>query len=298
MEVFIQQIINGLNTGSIYALIAIGYTMVYGVVRLINFAHGEIMMIGSFVAFSLATMFPGMPFLLIIILSMVFSALLGVLIEKIAYRKLRTAPRISALITAIGMSIFLQNAVLHLNISIYQDSKRRVFPKFIDAAPISIGNIDIPVITIFTIAMTIFFMVSLTYFVKKTKPGKAMRAVSQDKEAALLMGINVNNIISLTFAIGSALGALGGIFYSMAYGQVWHTMGVMPGLKAFVAAVLGGIGNIQGAMLGGYIIGIIENLVNGSKYNTWVDAVVFGILILLLLFKPSGILGKNVKEKV
>ncbi len=293
MELFIQQVINGLNTGSIYALIAIGYTMVYGIIRLINFAHGEIMMFGAYFAFIIASNMAGLPFIVIIAIAMALAAVMGVLIEKIAYQKLRTAPRISALITAIGMSLLLQNSALHLF-----NSQRKVFPKFIQADPITFGAVSISMVTIFTIVMSVSFMILLTLFVKKTKPGKAMRAVSQDKEAALLMGINVNNIISLTFAIGSALGALGGIFFSLAYGQVYHTMGIMPGLKAFVAAVLGGIGNISGAMIGGYIIGIVENLTKAYISSTWVDAIVFGILILLLLFKPSGILGKNVKEKV
>lgn len=293
MEEFFQQVINGLNTGSIYALIAIGYTMVYGIIRLINFAHGEIMMFGAYFAWIIASNLVGLPFVVIIAIAMALAAVMGILIERVAYRKLRTAPRISALITAIGMSLLLQNAAQHIF-----NSQRKVFPKFITADPIVFGNVSISMVTIFTIVMSVSFMILLTLFIKRTKPGKAMRAVSQDKEAALLMGINVNSIISLTFAIGSALGALGGIFFSLAYGQVYHTMGIMPGLKAFVAAVLGGIGNISGAMIGGYIIGLVENLTKAYISSTWVDAIVFGILILLLLFKPSGILGKNVKEKV
>lgn len=298
MELFLQQVVNGLGTGSIYALIAIGYTMVYGIIRLINFAHGEIMMFGAFFAFMLATWFPSMSIILIILISMVLCSVLGVLIERVAYRRLRKAPRISALITAIGMSIFLQNVALQMNIRVFGDSRRRVMPTIIDSEPVSIGFIDIKVITIITFVVALVCMLLLSLFVKKTKAGKAMRAVSQDKEAAQLMGINVNRIISLTFAIGSALGALGGVFYSMTYGVVFHTLGVMPGLNAFVAAVLGGIGNIFGAMLGGYIIGLIESITRGSFLSEWVDAIVFSILIFLLLFKPAGILGKNVKEKV
>lgn len=294
MELFIEQIINGLNAGSIYALIAIGYTMVYGIIRLINFAHGEIMMLGAYFAFIFATSLPfQMPLLLIILVSMVLAAILGVLIERVAYRKLRNAPRISALITAIGMSLLLQNIALRLF-----GSTPKVMPNPISQDPINIGLVSIPLLTVFTILMTVFFMVLLTFFVNKTKQGRAMRAVSQDKEAAMLMGINVNNTISLTFAIGSALGALGGVFFSLAYTQIQHTMGVMPGLKAFVAAVFGGIGNIQGAMLGGYIIGMIESLTKGYWSSSYVDAIVFGLLIIILLFKPSGILGKHVKEKV
>ena len=296
MELFLEQVINGLNAGSIYALIAIGYTMVYGIIRLINFAHGEIMMFGAYFAFLFATSFGEVyqiPLLVVILIAMVLAAIMGVLIEKVAYSKLRNAPRISALITAIGMSLLLQN----LELKIF-GSTPKVMPNPIPVNPIEIGLVSIPLLTVFTILMTVFFMILLTVFVNKTKQGRAMRAVSQDKEAAMLMGINVNNTISLTFAIGSALGALGGVFFSLAYTQVAPTMGVMPGLKAFIAAVFGGIGNIQGAMLGGYIIGMVESLTKGYWSSKYVDAIVFGLLIIILLFKPSGILGKNVKEKV
>lgn len=294
MELFIQQLINGLTTGSIYALVAIGYTMVYGIIKLINFAHGEIMMFGAYFAFIFAFTLPfNLPFLVIIIISMVFSALMGALIERIAYKKLRKAPRISALITAIGMSLFLQNLAL-----LIFGATPKVMQPLVSNEPVSIFGYDISRLTLLTIGLSIFFMIVLTLFVRKTKPGKAMRAVSQDKEAAILMGININNIISLTFAIGSALGALGGIFYAMTYSQIYPTLGVMPGLKAFIAAVFGGIGNITGAMIGGYIIGIIETMTKAYISSKWVDAIVFGLLILILLFKPSGLLGKNRKEKV
>ena len=294
MELFIDQLINGLHTGSIYALVAVGYTMVYGIIRLINFAHGEIMMFGAYFAFIFAFMMPfDLPFIAIVIITMIFAALMGMLIERIAYKRLRTAPRISALITAIGMSLFLQNlALLIFGATPY------VMKPLISTQPMIIGDFSIARLTVLTIGLSIFFMVVLTLFVRKTKPGKAMRAVSQDKEAAVLMGINVNSIISLTFALGSALGALGGIFYAMAYTNVESTLGVLPGLKAFVAAVFGGIGNIQGAMIGGYLIGIIETFVKAYISSKWVDAIVFGLLILTLLFKPSGLLGKNEKEKV
>ncbi len=294
MELFINQLINGLNTGSIYALVAIGYTMVYGIIRLINFAHGEIMMFGSYFAFIFAYMMPfELPFVAIIVIAMVFAALMGMLIERIAYKKLRTAPRISALITAIGMSLFLQNLA-----QLIFGATPKVMHPLVSTEPVVILGYNISLLTLLTIGLSIFFMVVLTLFVRKTKPGKAMRAVSQDKEAAILMGINVNKIISLTFAIGSALGALGGIFYAMAYSNVEPTLGVMPGLKAFIAAVFGGIGNITGAMIGGYLIGIIETMVKAYISSKWVDAIVFGLLIVILLFKPSGLLGKNVKEKV
>lgn len=294
MELFINQLINGLNTGSIYALVAIGYTMVYGIIRLINFAHGEFMMFGAYFAFIFAYMLPfQMPLFMIIIVTMVITGLMGVLIERVAYRKLRSAPRISALITAIGMSLFLQNLAL-----LIFGATPKVMHSLVSDEPIVIGNYEIARLTVLTISLSIFFMIVLTLFVKKTKPGKAMRAVSQDKDAATLMGINVNSVISLTFAIGSALGALGGVFYAMAYTNVESTLGVLPGLKAFIAAVFGGIGNITGAMIGGYVIGIIETFIKAYVSSKWVDAIVFGLLILTLLFKPSGLLGKNEKEKV
>jgi len=294
MDLFINQLINGLNTGSIYALVAVGYTMVYGIIRLINFAHGEVMMFGAYFAFIFAYMLPfELPFVAIIIVTMAFAALMGMLIERVAYKRLRTAPRISALITAIGMSLFLQNlALLIFGATPY------VMKPLISTEPVVLFGFSIARLTILTIGLSIFFMIILTLFVRKTKQGKAMRAVSQDKEAAVLMGINVNTTISLTFAVGSALGALGGIFYAMAYTNVESTLGVLPGLKAFIAAVFGGIGNIQGAMLGGYLIGLIETFVKAYISSKWVDAIVFGLLILMLLFKPSGLLGKNTKEKV
>ena len=294
MEVLLQQIINALNTGSIYALVAIGYTMVYGIIKLINFAHGDIMMFGAYFGFLFATIFPfQLPLLAIIAMSMILAALMGIIIEKAAYKKLRNAPRISALITAIGVSLLLQNLAL----LIFKPEPKKM-PSLISTNKIFILGLDIPTLTVYTISISISVMVMLTLFIHKTKPGKAMRAVSQDADAAKLMGINSNKTISLTFAIGSALGALGGIFYSLAYSQVYPTLGVMPGLKAFVAAVLGGIGNIGGAMLGGYLIGAIETFTNGYISTRWADAIVFGILIIVLLVKPSGILGKHVKEKV
>jgi branched-chain amino acid transport system permease protein len=292
LNLFLQQIINGLSVGSIYALIALGYTMVYGIIRLINFAHGEIMMMGAYFAF--VTVFAtGMPFFAVLIVSMVLAALLGITIETLAYKPLRKAPRISALITAIGMSLFLQNLAL-----VIFKADPKIMPAIIPKRPVMIGSIQIGTVTIVTILLSIFFMILLDFFVKKTKPGKSMRAVSEDKEASILMGINVNRTISITFAIGSALGALGGVLYSIAYTQVFPTMGVMPGLKAFVAAVLGGIGLIPGAMLGGFAIGMIETITKAYISSQWSDAIVFGILIIVLIIKPTGILGKNEREKV
>lgn len=292
MNIFLQQLINGLSVGSIYAVIALGYTMVYGIIRLINFAHGEIMMMGAYFAF-ITVFATGMPFYMVLIVSMVMAAVLGVTIESLAYKPLRKAPRISALITAIGMSLFLQNLAL-----VIFRADPKIMPAIIPKRPIMIGPLQIGTVTVTTIALSIFFMVLLDFFVKKTKPRKSMRAVSEDKEASILMGINVNKTISITFAIGSALGALGGVLYSVAYTQVFPTMGVMPGLKAFVAAVLGGIGLIPGAMLGGFVIGMIETIAKAYISSQWSDAIVFGILIIVLLIKPTGILGKNEREKV
>ncbi len=292
MNLFLQQVINGLNVGSIYALIAIGYTMVYGIIKLINFAHGEIMMFGAYFAFIAATSFQ-MPVWAVLLLSMTIMAIIGVAIEFVAYRPLRNAPRLSALITAIGVSLFLQNLAL-----IIFKPEPKVMPKIFPEMIIKIGSIEISSTTLITIGLSLVFMVLLDLYIRKTKQGRAMRAVSEDKDAAILMGVNVNRTISLTFALGSALGALGGVLYSVAYIQVYPTMGVMPGLKAFIAAVLGGIGIVPGAMLGGFIIGMVETLTKAYLSTTWADAIVFGILIIVLLFKPTGILGKNTREKV
>ncbi|SHF09770.1 branched-chain amino acid ABC transporter permease [Alkalibacter saccharofermentans] len=289
--VFIQQMINGLQVGSIYAVIALGYTMVYGIVKLINFAHGEVMMMGAYFAFLAAT--AGMPVWAVFLISMLGSAVLGMAIERVAYKPLRDAPRISALITAIAMSLFLQNLAL-----VIFKADPKVMPRIVPNTPIHIGDLRISSITVITFLVSVAFMALLTFFVNKTKPGKAMRAVSEDKEAATLMGINANTTISMTFAIGSALAALGGILYGVAYTQVAPTMGLLPGLKAFVAAVLGGIGIIPGAMLGGFIMGFVETFAKAYISGRWADAIVFGILIVVLSVKPTGILGKNVREKV
>lgn len=266
--------------------------MVYGIIKLINFAHGEIMMAGAYFAF-LIGISTGLPFVAVMILSMVLSALLGFLIEYIAYKPLRKAPRISALITAIGMSLFLQNLAL-----VIFKAAPKIMPSLIVKKPINIGALQIGTVTLTTLALSIGFMIVLDIFVKNTKPGKAMRAVSEDKDAAVLMGINVNRTISVTFAIGSALGALAGVLYGITYTQVFPTMGVMPGLKAFVAAVLGGIGLIPGAVLGGFVIGMVETVTKAYISSQWSDAIVFGLLIVVLLIKPTGILGKNEREKV
>ncbi|NDL66268.1 branched-chain amino acid ABC transporter permease [Anaerotalea alkaliphila] len=292
MTQFIQQMINGLHVGSIYALIALGYTMVYGIVKLINFAHGDILMVGAYVGFFALTAF-NLPFGLALLAAMVLSALLGMAIDKVAYKPLRNAPRISALITALGVSMFLQNTFRLLF-----GANPRKMPAVFNVQPILLGDLRIPPLTIITILLSGACMVGLELIIRFTKTGKAMRGVSEDSKAAKLMGINVDRTISITFAIGSALGAVGGILYSISYYQVEPYMGMMPGLKAFVAAVLGGIGVIPGAMLGGFVIGGVESFTKGYLSTTWADAIVFSILILVLVFKPSGILGKNTKEKV
>lgn len=293
MTEFLQQIIYGINAGSIYALIALGYTMVYGIVKLINFAHGDILMMGAYIGLFAITSL-NLPLGLAIILAMVGCSIFGMLIDKIAYKPLRNAPRISALITALGISLFLQSSF-----AVLFGLEVRKMPEieWLDGE-IMLGNLRIPYVTILIIVLSVTCMIGLQFIVRKTKIGKAMRAVSEDMAAAKLMGINVDKTISITFAIGSALGALGGVLYSIAYYQISPYMGVMPGLKAFVAAVLGGIGIIPGAMFGGYIMGIIESLTKGFISPTWSNAIVFSILILVLLFKPSGLLGKNIREKV
>lgn len=289
---FISQIINGLHVGSIYALIALGYTMVYGIVKLINFAHGDVIMVGSYVVLiSLTEMH--VPFWIAILIAVVFCALLGMLIERFAYKPLRNTSRITPLITAIGVSLLLQNLAMKVF-----SANPKPFPNVIPGKPFQIGDVQIGRITVFTILISFVLMVLLELFVTKTKMGKAMRAVSEDAGAATLMGININTTIAITFAIGSGLAAVGGALYSTAYPIVDPYIGSMLGLKAFIAAVLGGIGKIQGAMLGAFIIGITECLTKGYVSSQLSEAVVFAILILVLLVKPAGILGQNIREKV
>lgn len=288
---FLQQFINGLHIGSIYALIALGYTMVYGIVKLINFAHGDIMMMGAYFSFVALTALR-FPLWIAIIFSMCICAICGIIIEKIAYKPLRGAPRIWALISAIGVSFFLENLFL----LIFKPDPIPFPP--MNIKPVELGGLQISGITIITLVLSFILMILLEVFIKSTRTGKAMRAASEDQGAAMLMGISVDKTISITFAIGSALGAVGGILFAIAYPQIDPYMGVMPGLKAFVAAVLGGIGIMPGAMLGGFMLGIAESLTKGYISTRWADAVVFGILIVVLLVKPSGILGKNMREKV
>jgi branched-chain amino acid transport system permease protein len=289
---FLQQLINGLALGSVYALLALGYTMVYGIIQLINFAHGEIYMIGAFAGFYSSTTL-GLSLIPTLFIAMIASGLAGIIIEKIAYKPLRNSPRITLLITAIGVSLFLQNGM-----RILVGSNPKPFPDLINAGSINIGSIQIEWKTIFMIAVSAALVLILQFIVYKTKVGKAMRASSQDMEAASLMGINVNNTISLTFAIGSALAGIAGVLVAISYPSITPYMGVMPGLKSFVAAVLGGIGSIPGALLGGVAIGVIETFSKAYISTNFSDAIVFGVLIIILLIKPSGLLGKKIREKV
>ena len=297
LKSFIEQTINGLQTGSIYALIALGYTMVYGIVKLINFAHGDILMVGAYA--TLIAVSHGMPLIVAIVLSMVLCAFLGVVIDFLAYRPIRKAPKISALITAIGMSFLLESLALIIFGTNPRVIDQKYIPTFLsNNNKISIGFLSISMLTIFVIVVTSICMIALNLFIKNTKLGKATRAVSQDTGAAQLMGINVNKTIAITFAIGSGLGALGGALYAIVYPQIEPYMGMLPGLKAFIAAVFGGIGSIPGAMVGGYVLGLLEAYVKGSALTTWANPIVFGVLILILIFRPNGLFGKNVKEKV
>lgn len=289
---FLNQLINGLGVGGVYALIALGYTMVYGIVKLINFAHGDILMVGAYTAVLLMTQ-AGVPFPVAMLGAIVVCVFFGVLIERVAYKPLRNSPRICSLITAIGVSFLLQNAA-----QLLFSANPRPFPMVFKVSPIMIGGLSISFVTLLTVVVSIVLMIALQAFVQKSRTGKAMRAVSEDMGAAQLMGINVNMTISITFAIGCALAAVGAMLYCIAYPTVSPTMGAMPGLKAFIAAVLGGIGILPGAMLGGFIMGVAESLTKGFISSQVSDAVVYGILIVVLLFKPSGLLGRTTREKV
>lgn len=289
----LSQLINGLQLGSIYALVALGYSMVYGIIMLLNFAHGDIIMVGGYIAMLVITsgISPGFAVLFAIGGCM----LLAIIIEKLAYKPLRQAPRISLLITAIGVSMLLQNLA-----QFFFSANAKPFPssQILPAASIGIGGLQVGVTAIVTIIVSVGSMLVLTFLVQKTKMGKAMRAVSEDTGAAQLMGINVNSVISFTFAVGSALAGIGSILYCCRYPLVSPTMGSLLGLKAFVAAVLGGIGSIPGAMIGGYAIGLTEVLVTSLGLSTWTDGIVFAILIVVLLVKPTGFLGRTMMEKV
>ena len=292
MTHFIQTLISGLSLGSIYALIALGYTMVYGIAKMLNFAHGDIIMIGAYAGI-IAVGQMNLPPLAAVLLSILICALLGVLIEFLAYKPLRQAPPLSVLITAIGVSYFLQNLAL-----ILFGSQQKAYPTLAELSHYTIGGVTVDGISILTLLVTAVIMVVLTFFINKTRLGKAMRAVSEDKAAASLMGISVNGTITLTFAIGSALAAVASIFYGMSYVYIKPTTGAMPGIKAFTAAVFGGIGSVPGAMLGGILLGVIEQLSKTYISTLWSDAIVFGVLVLVLVVKPTGLLGKTMNEKV
>ncbi|UUX32836.1 branched-chain amino acid ABC transporter permease [Fundicoccus culcitae] len=287
-----QQLINGLALGSIYALVALGYTMVYGTIRLINFAHGDIFMMGAFVGYYLVTVLQMNVFLAMGI-AMIFCAVLGVVIEKIAYKPLRNSTRVAALITAIGVSYLLQNLMVY-----FVGPEVRAFNSDFPNVIFRVGNLIISSKQIFVFATTIILVLVLQVIVQKTKMGKAMRAVAVDSEAAQLMGIDVDRVISFTFALGSGLAGIAGVLVGVYYNSVSPLMGTGYGLKAFVAAVVGGIGSIPGAMVGGYLIGLLESFVTFLGLSTYRDAVVYGLLIVILLILPAGLFGKNVKEKV
>ncbi|MDF9760377.1 MULTISPECIES: branched-chain amino acid ABC transporter permease [Peribacillus] len=289
----IQQLVNGISLGSIYALIALGYTMVYGIVKLINFAHGDVFMVGSFVGFYAITVMD-LSFIPALLISMVTCAIFGVLIERIAYKPLRNATRIAALITAIGVSLLIENGLIYIRGAQPEAYPNNVLPM----DKLDIFGVSISSQSILILSVSIILMIILQFVVHKTKIGKAMRAVSFDSEAAKLMGINVNHTISATFAIGSALAGAAGVIFGIYYIKIEPLMGVLPGLKAFVAAVLGGIGIIPGAMVGGLLLGVIEALVSAAGYSLWRDGVAFIVLILILIFLPQGLFGKNKREKV
>lgn len=289
---FITQVLNGLQLGSIYALVALGYTMVYGIILLLNFAHGDIIMVGAYISWLIMSKL-GLNPAIAVVLSIAGCMLLGVLIDKVAYAPLRDAPRLSILITAIGVSYFLENGS-----QLLFGADAKVVPAYTSVSNIQVGDLTLSFSAIVTVLVTAVATVVLTFLVQKTKLGKAMRAVSEDMGAARLMGINVNTTISFTFAVGSALAGIGAVLYCMAYTQASPTMGIMLGTKAFVAAVLGGIGSIPGAVIGGLLVGFAEVFVSAIGLSVWQDAVVFLLLIVVLIVKPTGLLGRPMTEKV
>lgn len=303
---FLQQLINGLTVGSVYALIALGYTMVYGILEFINFAHGEIYMVGAYlgiIAVAVATSLGlgGFPILLLVIafvFAMAFSASWGVTIERLAYRPLRQAPRLAPLISALGVSIFLQNFVM-----VTQGTRDKVFrltehPIPLTSGSITFGSTQISFVQVMIMGTAVFLMILLSLFIGKTKLGKAMRATAQDQKMAYLVGIDINRVISVTFLIGSALGAAAGVMVALYYGLVNFFIGYIAGIKAFTAAVLGGIGNVPGAMLGGIILGLVESFGAGYLSSEYKDVYAFVILVVFLIFRPQGLLGERVSEKV
>ncbi|UOD34533.1 branched-chain amino acid ABC transporter permease [Deferribacteraceae bacterium V6Fe1] len=292
LEIILKQLLNGITVGSIYSLIALGYTMVYGIIKLINFAHGDIYMVGAFIGLIVATQLTS-NFIVVIVVAMALTAILGVLVEKVAYKPVRNSSRISALISAIGASIFISNLVVLIN-----GPQREAYPQIFPEINFVIGGITISFLQIFIILVSIALMFGLYYIVHNTKMGVAMRAVSQNMTTARLMGINSDKVISFTFAIGSSLAAAAGVLVGTYYRAVDPLMGLLFGLKAFVAAVLGGIGSIPGAMVGGLVLGLAEVMGVAFISPSFRDAIAFGILIFILIVKPSGLFGKATKEKV
>jgi branched-chain amino acid transport system permease protein len=297
MTALFEQLLNGLTLGGIYALIALGYTMVYGVLRMINFAHSELFMLGAVFGWGVLQFLPGDAGFgaaaLAFLVSGVLAGTSGVLLDRIAYAPLRRASRLTPFISAIGASLVLQNLVF-----LWKDSQL-AFPKLIDPAPIRLGPIQANTLQLFIVATCLILMGGLTFFVRRTKLGKAMRAVSQDAETAELMGIPTNLIVAVTFFLGAGLGGAAGVLNGLYYGSIKYNMGFLPGLKAFTAAVLGGIGSIPGAMVGGFLLGVLESLGAGFLPEAeWKDVFAFVVLILVLIFRPSGLFGENVSEKV
>ncbi len=299
METLFQQIINGLSLGAIYALIALGYTMVYGVLRLINFAHGDVYMLGAFAGYYLANTLgldgnPSVLWAIVVTMgAMAICAVIGILIERLAYRPVRSHPRLTALITAIGVSLLLEYGG-----QVVFGATPRFFPQMIEARTYSLGGVQITNQNLLIIVVAVIVMFGLEFIVHRTRMGKAMRATSYNLSVAKLMGINTDRVIAFTFALGSALAAAGGVLVALAIPRIDPLMGLMTGLKAFVAAVLGGIGNIPGAMVGGVLIGLMETGLSATAYSTYRDAVAFGVLIIILIVRPSGIFGSSVVEKV
>ena len=294
MLIFLNHLINGISLGSVYAIIALGYTMVYGIAKMLNFAHGDVIMVGAYICFFSVSSF-NLPPAVGVVLAVLACTALGIVIERLAYKPLRQATSLAVLITAIGVSYFLQNGA-----QLLWTSNIKMFPSFFSASPIEFfgGELKITIAAIVTVAACVVIMLGLTWFTGRTRMGKAMRVCSEDKAAAQLMGINVNATISMTFAIGSALAAIAGVLFCSVYPTLTPTTGSMPGIKAFTAAVFGGIGSIPGALLGGVLLGVIEIFASAYISTQMSNAIVFAVLIVVLLVRPSGLLGKQVREKV